>query len=422
MERMWQERADYGHFFYRIPNGESAADAYDRVSGFNESLWRQFGDDDFASVCVLVTHGLMSRVFLMKWYHFTVEYFEDLRNVDHCEFLIMRKQDNGKYNLETKLRTWSELKRERAAALKEKGKDKDDKNKDQEANDEVELQRNKTFVVTRHWGGCPDGCNHTSKYVKRHDLESLRQKDIEQAAASSRKSANAHHRHRQRLPISSDDEADDHVHHHHNHTHKHNGTEPKTAEAESPVLEITRTSSRKTMQLEDGVQPSTMSPQFVHLGRDFGGSYSGHTSVVDSDSERPDDGDDDSEAAHSTKGNGGLSQRRRKGSILNSIEARLLQATISSHHGRKHSISSMGSNTAPSSPGISPFVNRLGDAPLMTDSEGNKQPTTTVQVTTPQTIKEEPKTDATVGVEGMEGFEDIEAAEARDRSIEGSVY
>ncbi|CRK46442.1 hypothetical protein BN1723_020025, partial [Verticillium longisporum] len=54
MERMWQERADYGHFFYRIPNGESAADAYDRVSGFNESLWRQFGDNDFASVCVLV--------------------------------------------------------------------------------------------------------------------------------------------------------------------------------------------------------------------------------------------------------------------------------------------------------------------------------------------------------------------------------
>ena len=67
MERMWQERADYGHFFYRIPDGESAADAYDRVSGFNESLWRQFGDEDFPSVCVLVTHGMMSRVFLMKW-------------------------------------------------------------------------------------------------------------------------------------------------------------------------------------------------------------------------------------------------------------------------------------------------------------------------------------------------------------------
>ena len=61
MERMWRERADYGHFFYRIPNGESAADAYDRVSGFNETLWRSFNEEDFPSVCVLVTHGLMSR-------------------------------------------------------------------------------------------------------------------------------------------------------------------------------------------------------------------------------------------------------------------------------------------------------------------------------------------------------------------------
>lgn len=137
---MWQERANYGHFFYRIPNGESAADAYDRISGFNESLWRQFGEDDSASVFVLVTHGLMTRVFLMKWlvpyiseftagaalladhdpghrYHFSVEYFEDLRNVNHCEFVIMKQNpDNGKYILETKLRTWSELKLECALA------------------------------------------------------------------------------------------------------------------------------------------------------------------------------------------------------------------------------------------------------------------------------------------------------------------
>lgn len=114
MARMWEERANYGHFFYRIPNGESAADAYDRISGFNESLWRSFGEEDFASVCVLVTHGLMTRVFLMKWYHFSVEYFEDLRNVNHCEFIVMRRNDSsgGKYILQNQLRTWSELRRE----------------------------------------------------------------------------------------------------------------------------------------------------------------------------------------------------------------------------------------------------------------------------------------------------------------------
>ena len=114
---MWQERAEYGHFFYRIPNGESAADAYDRVSGFNESLWRSFKEDDFASVCVLVTHGLMTRVFLMKWYHWSVEYFEDLRNVNHCEFVVMALgASNGKYMLKNQLRTWTQFKREQEQA------------------------------------------------------------------------------------------------------------------------------------------------------------------------------------------------------------------------------------------------------------------------------------------------------------------
>lgn len=85
------------------------------MSGFNDTLWRSFGDDDFASVCVLVTHGLMTRVFLMKWYHFSVEYFEDLRNVDHCEFVVMkRSQENQKYILQNELRTWSQMRKERS--------------------------------------------------------------------------------------------------------------------------------------------------------------------------------------------------------------------------------------------------------------------------------------------------------------------
>ena len=154
MERMWQERADYGHFFYRIPNGESAADAYDRVSGFNESLWRLFGDDDFASVCVLVTHGLMTRIFLMKWYHFSVEYFEDLRNVNHCEFVVMKKgADNGKYVLQNQLRTWSELEKEqeREWAAKQSGT---------KAIGDATITLDTPVPIRRKWGGCPDGCNH----------------------------------------------------------------------------------------------------------------------------------------------------------------------------------------------------------------------------------------------------------------------
>ncbi|OXV11174.1 hypothetical protein Egran_01062 [Elaphomyces granulatus] len=160
MERMWQERADYGHFFYRIPTGESAADAYDRISGFNESLWRLFGEADFASVCVLVTHGLMARVFLMKWYHFSVEYFEDLRNVNHCEFVIMEKDpDSGKYALQTKLRTWSELSVERELEKKrEPAKGLPDS--------ETSPTLPSVTPIRRKWGGCPDGCNHGAAKVK----------------------------------------------------------------------------------------------------------------------------------------------------------------------------------------------------------------------------------------------------------------
>ncbi|KAF2653594.1 phosphoglycerate mutase-like protein [Lophiostoma macrostomum CBS 122681] len=154
MERMWQERADYGHFFYRIPDGESAADAYDRVSGFNESLWRQFGDEDFPSVCVLVTHGLMTRVFLMKWYHWSVEYFEDLRNINHCEFIVMKQSPgNGKYILENELRTWSDLKRRAAAANTANGTPATS------SPSKSNISSSPT-IPARRWGGCASGCNH----------------------------------------------------------------------------------------------------------------------------------------------------------------------------------------------------------------------------------------------------------------------
>ncbi|KAF2439496.1 phosphoglycerate mutase-like protein [Karstenula rhodostoma CBS 690.94] len=162
MERMWQERADYGHFFYRIPNGESAADAYDRVSGFNESMWRQFNEPDFPSVCVLVTHGLMTRVFLMKWYHWSVEYFEDLRNVNHCEFIVMKQNPaNSKFILENELRTWSDLKKRAATGDKERGSNSTPTSSRPTPSTGAPGNATSSSVVPiRRWGGCANGCNH----------------------------------------------------------------------------------------------------------------------------------------------------------------------------------------------------------------------------------------------------------------------
>lgn len=109
MEEIWAQRAHYGHFFYRIPHGESAADVYDRIASFNETLFRQFGQEKFPNVLVLVTHGIWARVFLMKWFRWSYEDFESLRNIPHCQFLVMKQHESGKYILKTPLRTWDDL-------------------------------------------------------------------------------------------------------------------------------------------------------------------------------------------------------------------------------------------------------------------------------------------------------------------------
>ncbi|TFA99352.1 Phosphoglycerate mutase-like protein [Trichoderma ghanense] len=297
MERMWQERADYGHFFYRIPDGESAADAYDRISGFNESLWRQFGDDDFPSVCVLVTHGLMSRVFLMKWYHFSVEYFEDLRNINHCEFLIMRKQVNGKYHLENKLRTWSELRRERAQALALKDKDKDggdgDKNADASNKDEFKLQHTQSFVAVRRWGGCPNGCNHTATYKPRqypdhtphHQHQQEEENKTGSGSGNGSSATNLAARRQQRHVSSGSDDND--------------SSSPE--QAPKPVNKKVNIEAARAF--DDIVSSPDGTPSFItaedrirhikathmHVGRDAGGTYSGHASLAGSDTEASED-------------------------------------------------------------------------------------------------------------------------------------
>lgn len=47
---------------------------------------------------VLVSHGLTLRVFLMRWYKWTVEQFEGLNNFDNGGMLVMQTGDGGRYS------------------------------------------------------------------------------------------------------------------------------------------------------------------------------------------------------------------------------------------------------------------------------------------------------------------------------------
>lgn len=105
MRAVKETRERFGRFFFRFPEGESAADVFDRVASFLESLWRDIdnGRLDQTTSCetnlVIVSHGLTSRVFMMKWFKWTVEQFERLNNFENCEFRVMQLGPGGEYSL-----------------------------------------------------------------------------------------------------------------------------------------------------------------------------------------------------------------------------------------------------------------------------------------------------------------------------------
>ncbi|EEQ98530.1 phosphoglycerate mutase, putative [Perkinsus marinus ATCC 50983] len=109
-----QERERFGRFFYRFPHGESGADVYDRVTTFLESMKRHWSDparrrsraprprtrsDVFAghlcytedSDVVIVTHGVTLRIFLMRWFNWTVDLFEETYNPHNCDVVVRQK-------------------------------------------------------------------------------------------------------------------------------------------------------------------------------------------------------------------------------------------------------------------------------------------------------------------------------------------
>ncbi len=100
-----EERDNFGKFYYRIEDGESCADVFDRVSDFMNSLHRDFEKNDFPNNIVIVTHGTTIRLFLMKWFHWVVEDFESLSNPKNCDIVHLSLDDfNKKYVLKTELK------------------------------------------------------------------------------------------------------------------------------------------------------------------------------------------------------------------------------------------------------------------------------------------------------------------------------
>ncbi|KAL3787072.1 hypothetical protein HJC23_011756 [Cyclotella cryptica] len=112
------QRVDFGRFFYRFPSGgESGFDVYNRVSGFIGTITRdvqniwgelqreeahetketpQEGQD--VTICI-VTHGLTLRLFLMRWFQYTVHEFERSYNPKNGRVVVLDLTKSGRFNL-----------------------------------------------------------------------------------------------------------------------------------------------------------------------------------------------------------------------------------------------------------------------------------------------------------------------------------
>lgn len=102
-DKICHERREYGTFYYRIPGGEAGSDVYDRMNDLLGSLNRDFRDENFPKNCVLVTHGLTMRLFIMRFFHLTVEEFERMIAPRNCELVILELMNDGHYRLMTEL-------------------------------------------------------------------------------------------------------------------------------------------------------------------------------------------------------------------------------------------------------------------------------------------------------------------------------
>jgi broad specificity phosphatase PhoE len=60
---------------------------------------------------LIVSHGLFMRLFLMRFYRWSVEKFHTLENFDNCGYCILERDDqDGSFILKTELKTYPKQK------------------------------------------------------------------------------------------------------------------------------------------------------------------------------------------------------------------------------------------------------------------------------------------------------------------------
>jgi len=93
IQRCRREREYCGAFYYRFPEGEAGTDVYNRIADFQDFLENAF-DERFEQPppnVVIVTHGMTLRLFLMRYFRWSVSTFHKLWNPINCQIVALER-------------------------------------------------------------------------------------------------------------------------------------------------------------------------------------------------------------------------------------------------------------------------------------------------------------------------------------------
>lgn len=78
-----RQRDNFGKFYARLPMGESPFDVAIRVHQFMGTIHRDYERHGVGTLFVF-THGTTLRTFLLRWFHYSPEWYQDERNPKNC--------------------------------------------------------------------------------------------------------------------------------------------------------------------------------------------------------------------------------------------------------------------------------------------------------------------------------------------------
>ena len=78
-----RQRANYGKFYARLPLGESPFDVAIRVHQFMGTIHRDY-EKHGVDTLFIFTHGTTLLTFLLRWFHYSPEWYHEERNPKNC--------------------------------------------------------------------------------------------------------------------------------------------------------------------------------------------------------------------------------------------------------------------------------------------------------------------------------------------------